>query len=195
MKVAIIRYNAGNIQSVAFALERLSVDYMVTDKAEEIGRSDKVIFPGVGQAHTTMQYLRYHKLDTLIQNLRQPVLGICLGMQLLCLHSEEGNTTCLGVFEETVKRFPDEKGCKVPHMGWNQVALTANGLPQLVPQADFYFVHSYYVPVNSYTTGVCEYILPFSAMMKKNNFMAVQFHPEKSGAAGEAVIRYFLQSF
>jgi glutamine amidotransferase len=192
MKIAIIRYNAGNIRSVAFALERLGAQPILTDQAEEIASADKIIFPGVGQARTTMQYLQERKLDEVIRNLRQPVLGICLGMQLLCRHSEEGNTPCLGIFDETVKKFPAGTHYKVPHMGWNQVNFIANGVKALMPPSDFYFVHSYYVPVNQFTTGTCEYILPFSAMMKKDNFMAVQFHPEKSGPAGESILRYFL---
>ena len=204
MKTAIIRYNAGNIQSVAFALERLQVQYVITDNPEEIAGADRVIFPGVGQAHTTMQYLREKKLDTLISNLRQPVLGICLGMQLLCRHSEEGNTPCIGIFNEEVKKFQADAQHKVPHMGWNRVVYILPDsrrendyldMVQLRYTDDFYFVHSYYIPVNSHTAGFCKYIKHFSAIMQKDNFLAVQFHPEKSGKAGERILHYFLTSF
>lgn len=195
MKITIIRYNAGNIRSVAYALERLGVSFSISDDPEEITSADKVIFPGVGQAQSTMQFLRQKKLDQVIRGLRQPVLGICLGMQLLCRFSEEGNTTCLGIFDESVKKFQPDNIHKVPHMGWNQIQFTANGMGHLALPADFYFVHSYYVPVNTYTIASCEYIIHFSAIMKKDNFLAVQFHPEKSAAAGEAVLRYFLDSF
>lgn len=195
MKTAVLKYNAGNIQSVAYALERLGAEFVVTDNPEELHSADKVIFPGVGQAHTTMQYLKERKLDDVIRSLKQPVLGICLGMQLMCRFSEEGNTACLGIFDETVKKFVSDDRHKVPHMGWNQIDFTANGLKSLLKEPYFYFVHSYYVPVNKYTLATCNYIVSFSAMMKKNNFLAVQFHPEKSATAGEAVLRYFLESF
>ena len=195
MKTAIIKYNAGNIQSVSYALERLGAEFVVTDNPEELLAADKVIFPGVGQAHTTMQFLKERKLDQVIRALKQPVLGICLGMQLMCRFSEEGNTQCLGIFDETVKKFIPDNQHKVPHMGWNEVVFTANGLGRLIPTSYFYFVHSYYIPVNSFTIAKCDYIVPFSAMMKKNNFLAVQFHPEKSAAGGEAVLRYFLETF
>ncbi|QOI98319.1 MAG: imidazole glycerol phosphate synthase subunit HisH [Flammeovirgaceae bacterium] len=195
MKTAIIKYNAGNIQSVAYALERLGASFIITDIPEEIASADNVIFPGVGQAQTTMAYLRKQNLDKLIRKLNQPVLGICLGMQLLCGFSEEGNTPCLGIFDETVKRFAPDAQHKVPHMGWNQVEFKTNGIGLFMQPANFYFVHSYYVPVNKYTIAQCHYGEPFSAMMRKDNFLAVQFHPEKSGQAGEHVLRYFLQSF
>ena len=193
MKIALIKYNAGNIQSVSFALERLGVNFIITDDPHEIQSSDKVIFPGVGEAGTTMQFLRERKLDDVIVQLKQPVLGICLGMQLMCRHSEESNTPCLGIFDEEVKKFKAEGDKKVPHMGWNQLTLTNGWLDKQLDQLDAYFVHSYYVPVNSFTSAICEYTVPFSAAMKKDNFYAVQFHPEKSAAAGELVLKSFLR--
>jgi imidazole glycerol-phosphate synthase subunit HisH len=193
MKLAIIKYNAGNIQSVSFALERLNVDFVITDNAEEIQRADKVIFPGVGEASTTMEYIRAKKLDNLIVNLKQPVLGICLGMQLMCKYSEENSTNCLGIFNEDVKLFVPEKEMKVPHMGWNQLKLSGGWLDGALQDQNVYFVHSYYVPVNQYTSAVTDYINPFSSAMRKDNFYAVQFHPEKSAAAGEKVLKSFLK--
>ncbi|HEY0740753.1 MAG TPA: imidazole glycerol phosphate synthase subunit HisH [Chryseosolibacter sp.] len=192
MKISILRYNAGNIQSVSFALERLGVDFTITDDAETIKKSDKVLFPGVGEANTTMQYLRDRKLDLLIKDLKQPVLGICLGMQLLCRHSEENNTECLGIFDEPVKKFEPKGNFKVPHMGWNQLALSQSWLDPKIDGENVYFVHSYYVPVNENTSAVTDYIVPFSAALQKNNFYAVQFHPEKSAQAGELVLKSFL---
>jgi imidazole glycerol-phosphate synthase subunit HisH len=178
--VAVIKYNAGNIRSVAFALERLGVVFTITDNHEEIHKADKVIFPGVGEASSTMKYLK------------QPVLGICLGMQLMCSYSEENNTTCLGIFDEQVKLFKPVHHEKVPHMGWNSLTLTNGWLDESVSGQYVYFVHSYYVPVNPHTTAITEYILPFSSALKKNNFYAVQFHPEKSSIVGEKVLRSFL---
>lgn len=195
MRIAVIKYNAGNIQSVAYALERLDVRFSITDNPEEIASADKVIFPGVGQAQTTMRYLREQKLDEVIRTLQQPVLGICLGMQLMCRFSEEGSTECLGIFDETVKRFLTNAQHNVPHMGWNQVEFTNNEIGPFMQPANFYFVHSYYVPVNKYTIAQCHYGQPFSAMMRKNNFLAVQFHPEKSAQTGDHVLRYFLHAF
>jgi glutamine amidotransferase len=192
MNLVIIKYNAGNIQSVSFALERLGIDFTITDRAEEIQRADKVIFPGVGEASTTMQYLREKKLDKVIQDLRQPVLGICLGMQLMCKHSDENNTECLGIFDETVRRFAPQPDRKVPHMGWNNLTLTESWLDPALENQFAYFVHSYYVPVNEFTTAITDYITPFSAAMHQHNFYAVQFHPEKSAAAGELVLKSFL---
>lgn len=191
--IAVIKYNAGNIQSVSFALERLNVDFSITDDPEAIKKADKVIFPGVGEASTTMKYLREQKLDQLITDLTQPVLGICLGMQLLCKHSEENNTDCLGIFEEDVKRFIPTTDQKVPHMGWNQLTAVNSWIDQTLEHSSVYFVHSYYVPVNKFTSAVTNYTVPFSAAMKKDNFYAVQFHPEKSAEAGQAILENFLR--
>lgn len=192
MKLVIIKYNAGNIQSVSFALERLGVDFSITDNPEEISKADKVIFPGVGEASTTMAYLRNKQLDRVITSLKQPVLGICLGMQLMCTFSEENNTDCLGIFQETVKRFLPQGDMKVPHMGWNNLTLNNGWLNSAIESQYAYFVHSYYVPVNPHTSAITEYIKPFSAAMHKDNFYAVQFHPEKSAQAGELVLKSFL---
>ena len=192
MKVAVIKYNAGNIRSVSFALERMGINFAVTDSEEEIRSADKVIFPGVGEASTTMRYLREMKLDKVIKELKQPTLGICLGMQLMCAHSEENSTPCLGIFDETVKRFAIDS-LKVPHMGWNTIEKVTDWLASAGEDTYFYFVHSYYVPLSSYTTAQTQYGLPFSASIRKNNFYAVQFHPEKSAGAGEYIIRTFLE--
>ena len=192
MRVAVIKYNAGNIQSVRYALERLGIDFIVTDEHEEITRADKVIFPGVGEASTTMAFLREKKMDQLIVSLKQPVLGICLGMQLMCRHSDENNTICLGIFDETVRKFTPEKELKVPHIGWNSLLRVSGWLSQELENQFVYFVHSYFVPVNQHTVAQTEYGSPFSAAMKRNNFYAVQFHPEKSAKAGEGVLRSFL---
>jgi glutamine amidotransferase len=190
--VALIKYNAGNIQSVSYALERLGIDFIITDKAEEIMKADKVIFPGVGEASTTMRYLKTYKLDQVIINLKQPVLGICLGMQLMCKHSAENNTACLGIFDEEVKQFTPTSDKKVPHMGWNQITSTNGWLQDLKGDENMYFVHSFYVPVNNHTTAITDYCILFSAAMNKDNFYAVQFHPEKSAQAGEQVLRKFI---
>ena len=194
MKIAVIKYNAGNIQSVRYALERLRADFLVTDEPEEITSADKVIFPGVGEASTTMAYLREKKLDQLIVSLKQPVLGICLGMQLMCRHSDENNTICLGIFDETVRKFIPDKGLKVPYIGWNSLLHVSGWLSQEIENQFVYFVHSYFVPVNRHTTAQTEYGSPFSAAMKKDNFYAVQFHPEKSATAGEQVLQNFLNA-
>jgi glutamine amidotransferase len=191
--IAVIKYNAGNIRSVTFALERLHVDFSITDNPEEIQKADQVIFPGVGEANTTMRYLKDRKLDILIKELKQPVLGICLGMQLLCAYSEENDTPCIGVFDEQVKRFQPQQHEKVPHMGWNSLIPTHSWLDGDVANKFVYFVHSYFVPVNVHTSAITEYIQPFSAAMKKDNFYAVQFHPEKSATVGEKIIRSFLK--
>lgn len=192
MKVAVITYNAGNIRSVAFALERLGVDFILTDSAEEIKKADKVIFPGVGEARSTMQYLQTRNLDVIIKDLRQPTLGICLGMQLMCRHSDENDTACLGIFDENVTRFHSGK-LKVPHMGWNTIEKTRDWLAPSLEKSYVYFVHSYYVPLNSCTTSETTYGLSFSASMRKDNFYAVQFHPEKSADAGILILESFLK--
>jgi len=192
MKVALVKYNAGNIQSVSYALERMNVDFEVTSEPEKITGADKVIFPGVGEASTTMEYLRNTKLDKVVKELKQPVLGICLGMQLLCRHSEENTTDCLGVFDEVVKKFEPSPKFKVPHMGWNSLLNAKDWIDVELNNKYVYFVHSYYVPVNPFTTAKTDYVVPFSAAMRKNNFYAVQFHPEKSAEAGEQILKSFL---
>ena len=194
MKLAIVKYNAGNIQSVSFALERLGIAFDITDDHETIAKADKVIFPGVGEARNTMAYLKERKLDTLIRGLRQPVLGICLGMQLLCKHSEEYDTPCLGVFDETVKRFIPSGALKVPHMGWNALRVTDGWLDPSLNGAHVYFVHSFYVPTNEWISAETDYIVTFSAAMHKDNFFAVQFHPEKSAEAGVKVLQSFMKA-
>jgi len=193
MQVAIIKYNAGNIQSVSYGLERLGVDFIITDQIEAIQKSDKVIFPGVGEASATMQYLKSKNLNEVIKNLKQPVLGICLGMQLMCSYSEENNTTCLGIFDEDVKRFTPTPDKKVPHIGWNQLRSVNEWLSGELEREHVYFVHSFYVPINTYTSAVTDYSVTFSAAMRKNNFYAVQFHPEKSARAGGLVLEKFLR--
>lgn len=194
MDIAIIKYNAGNIYSVAFALKRLGINPVITADKELIQKADKVIFPGVGEAYTTMEYLKEHKMKELIRNLKQPVLGVCLGMQLMCRHSEEGNADCLGIFDVDVKRFiSNQHEEKVPHMGWNTISDLRGGLftPELEDKF-VYFVHSYYVPLNADTAATTDYILPFSASLHKDNFYATQFHPEKSGSVGELILRNFI---
>lgn len=195
MDVAIIKYNAGNICSVDYALKRLGVAPIITADPEILRKADKVIFPGVGEALTTMEYLRAHRLDEVIQTLKQPMLGICLGMQLLCQHSEEGDTDCLGIFPADVKRFqPIRHEDKVPHMGWNTLSHVNSDLFKGDLEGKFvYFVHSYYVPVNAFTAATTDYIQPFSASLHKANFYATQFHPEKSGSVGEQILKNFLQ--
>jgi glutamine amidotransferase len=189
--VAVIEYNAGNIRSVINALNRLGAESILTDDAEKITKADKVIFPGVGEASTAMSYLKERDLDRVIKSLTQPFLGICLGLQLLCSHSEEGNTECIGVFKEKVKRFPP--GDKVPHMGWNNFTSIKGSLFEgLRDDDDMYFVHSYYAEKGSETIGTTEYIVPFSSALQRNNFFAVQFHPEKSAAAGQQILKNFL---
>jgi len=190
--IAIIKYNAGNIASVKNALERLGCKVIVTDNHEEIKKADKIVFPGVGEASSAMNYLKERKLDTLITSLQQPVLGICLGQQLLCNYSEEGNINCMGVFNVNVKKFPPND--IVPHIGWNNLDIkNKNDLfKNFTNNNDVYFVHSYYCELSENTTATCNYILPFSAAMQKNNFYATQFHPEKSALVGEKILENFL---
>ena len=194
MNVAIIKYNAGNIYSVVNAVKRLGITPEVTDSAEDIMKADRVLFPGQGEAKSTMAYLRDHHLDDLIRNLKQPVLGICIGQQLMCRHSEEGNVDCLGIFDTDVKKFqPSRHEDKVPHMGWNTLENLSGPLFQDLNEKDFvYFIHSYYVPVTPYTTATTNYIVPFSASLQKDNFFATQFHPEKSGSIGERILQNFI---
>ena len=198
MNIVIIKYNAGNIESVNNALMRLGTSAEVTADPVKIMAADKVIFPGVGEASTTMAYLKEHKLDELIRSLKQPFLGICLGQQLMCSHSEEGDVECLGIFEEKVKLFRPEPGqeyiTKVPHMGWNSIYNLNSPImsPELENQY-VYFVHSYYVEVGEHTIATCDYINPFSAALHKNNFYATQFHPEKSQKVGARILENFLK--
>ena len=194
MKVAVVKYNAGNIRSVDYALKRLGVEAVITADKEILQSADKVIFPGVGEAGTTMNHLKATGLDELIKNLRQPVFGICLGMQLMCRHSEEGEVDCLNIFDVDVKRFvPQKHEDKVPHMGWNTIGKTNSKLFEGFTEEEFvYFVHSFYVLVCDFTAAETDYIHPFSAALHKDNFYATQFHPEKSGKTGERVLRNFL---
>lgn len=194
MKVAILKYNAGNVFSVDCALRRLGVEPIVTDNVEQLRRADKVVFPGVGEASSAIAYLRSRHLDELIRSLTQPVIGICIGQQLLCRNSEEGNTECIGVFDTSVKRFSEAPGVKVPEMGWNTIKpLVDNPLLKGIDENSYvYYVHSYYVPVCDDTIAVTDYSLPFSAAMNKDNFYATQFHPEKSGGVGELILKNFL---
>lgn len=191
MDIKLIKYNAGNIMSVEFALKRLGIEVEVTDDFEKIKSADKVIFPGVGEASSAMKYLRERKLDLLIKDLKQPVLGICIGQQLLCTHSEEGDTQCIGVFEEKVKKFPPTD--KVPHMGWNNIFNLQTKLfdPSLENQF-VYYVHSFYAEIGKNTIATTNYILDFSAALHKDNFYATQFHPEKSGDIGSRVLQNFI---
>jgi len=195
MKVTIIKYNAGNIRSVLFALERIGCNAIVTDDPGMIISSDKVIFPGVGEASSAMNYLRERKLDELIISLKQPVLGICLGLQLLCDHSTENDTKCLGIFDNvTVKQFqPADKTLKVPQIGWNTIYDLQTGLfSKLAERSYCYFVHGYYANVSDYTIAKTAYVQPYSSALKKNNFYGVQFHPEKSAVNGEQILKNFL---
>ncbi|PTT42070.1 imidazole glycerol phosphate synthase subunit HisH [Chryseobacterium sp. HMWF028] len=189
--IAIIKYNGGNVSSVQNALNRLNVDSIITDDHEQILKADKVIFPGVGEASSTMKLLKEKKLDLLIPNLKQPVLGICLGMQLMCKGNEEGDTEGMGIFDINVRKFPAKD--IVPHMGWNTLSELASPLFSGIGDSnDFYFVHSYYCELSVFTTSVCDYILPFSASLQKDNFYAVQFHPEKSGIVGNQIVKNFI---
>ena len=189
--IAIIDYNAGNISSVQNALNRLGYESIITRNKDEILRADKVILPGVGEASSAMNYLNVHDLSDFIKELKQPFLGICLGMQLMCKSSEEGNVDCLGIFDSEVKYFPPK--AKVPHMGWNDLTdLKGDLFKNINPLEDVYFVHSYYAQLCDETSAQCDYILPFSAALQKGNFYAAQFHPEKSAAVGEQLLKNFL---
>ena len=193
MKVAIIKYNAGNIRSVDHALKRVGVEAVITDDHETILAAERVIFPGVGEAVSTMAYLKERELDKLLKELSCPVLGICLGQQLMCSWSEEGDTPCIGIFDQPVRHFPNDR-LKVPHMGWNSLDRVNGALiPAELKGSYVYFVHSYYVPVCEDTAAVSSYILPFSAAMQRDNFYATQFHPEKSGDSGELILKQFLK--
>lgn len=196
MSIVIIQYNAGNIQSVLYALERIGAEAMVTDNKEAILSADKVIFPGVGEASTAMNYLKERNLDQVISSLKQPVLGICLGMQLMCSFSEENNTDCLGIFNEQVKQFiPTEQSLKVPQMGWNTISHLKSNLFDGVPEESYaYFVHGYYASIGEHTIAQTNYISAYSSALHKDNFYGVQFHPEKSAAVGERIIQNFLNS-
>ena len=196
MNIAIIKYNAGNIYSVVNAIKRLGIEPLLTDHPEEIIKADRVLLPGQGQAKTAMACLREKGLDKVITQLRQPVLGICIGQQLLCRHSEEGDTDCLGIFDAEVKRFlPTDKCDKVPAMGWNNITELSSPLFAGMAKDDsnyVYFVHSYYVPLSDYTIAKADYITSYSAALHKDNFYATQFHPEKSGKVGELILKNFL---
>lgn len=197
MNVAIVKYNAGNIYSVVNALRRMGIEPTFTDDAELLKKADKVLFPGQGHAGKAMDYLRARRLDEVIKDLKQPVFGICVGQQLLCKHSEEGDTSCIGIFDAEVKRFqPQRHEEKVPCMGWNQLFDLKSPLYagfDNSPNPYVYFVHSYYVPVCEETIATADYILPYSASMHKDNFYACQFHPEKSGKVGEQILKNFLE--
>lgn len=194
MQVAVVKYNAGNIYSVMNALKRLGVEPLLTDDAQQLRKADRVLFPGQGEASGAMRYLREHGLDEVICSLTQPVLGICIGQQLLCRHSEEGEVDCLGIFDADVKRFsPTRHEDKVPCMGWNKIYDTDSQLMTGIEGQYVYFVHSYYVPLCPETIATADYIQPYSAALHKDNFYATQFHPEKSGSVGEHIIRNFLE--
>lgn len=190
--IAIIKYNAGNIKSVKNALTRLEYESIITDNANEIKSADKVIFPGVGEASSAMRYLREKELDKVIISLKQPMLGICLGLQLMCKHSEEGDSTCLGIFDADVKLFPPKE--KIPHIGWNNfLSLESKLFKNITINDDVYYVHSFYAEVSIETIATCNYIKTFTAAMHKENFYATQFHPEKSADVGEQILKNFLE--
>ena len=195
MNVAIVKYNAGNIYSVVNALRRMGIEPTLTDDAELLKKADRVLFPGQGHAAEAMEYLKARKLDQVIRDLKQPVFGICVGQQLLCKHSEEGNVDCIGIFDAEVKRFqPEKHEEKVPCMGWNSLYDLKSPLMAGVGEAPYvYFVHSYYVPLCSETIATTNYILPYSASMHKDNFYTCQFHPEKSGKVGELILKNFME--
>lgn len=200
MFLTIIKYNAGNIQSVLYALERIGVSAVVTDDKEQIQKADKVIFPGVGEASTAMNYLKERKLDVLIKNLSQPVLGICLGMQLMCRYSEENDTGCLGIFDEEVKKFDIKRSSdihnpspKIPQIGWNNIYdLRSNLFSGVLEESYCYFVHGYYAALGEHTIATTNYVQPYSSALHKTNFYGVQFHPEKSAGVGEQILKNFL---
>ena len=190
--IAIIKYNAGNIRSVQNALTRLGYESKITDDKEEILNASKVIFPGVGEASSAMKYLKDKGLDEVILSIKKPMLGVCLGLQLMCKHSEEGDTDCLGIFNAEVKKFPPKN--KVPHMGWNSFSkLKGELFKDIIPENDMYYVHSYYAETNEQTIATCDYILPFSSAMQQDNFYATQFHPEKSADVGTQLLKNFLE--
>ncbi|MBS3993232.1 MAG: imidazole glycerol phosphate synthase subunit HisH [Bacteroidetes bacterium] len=189
--IAIIKYNAGNISSVQNALTRLGYSSVITDDTATILSADKVIFPGVGEASSAMEYLKENGLDKVILEVKNPMLGICLGLQLMCESSEEGNTTCLGIFNTKVKKFPLTD--IVPHMGWNNFESIKGSLfKDIITKNDVYYVHSYYAEISEQTSAICNYIVPFSAVLQKDNFYATQFHPEKSAAIGTQLLKNFL---
>lgn len=193
MKVAIVKYNAGNVESVKNALNRLNVEPILTDDAKELNSADKVIFPGVGEARAAMEYLKERNLDSVIKNLKQPVLGVCLGMQLLCDFSEERDTECLGILPYRVRKFESEN-LKIPQMGWNNIFdLKSDLLEGLQENSYVYFVHSFYVEAGKETIATCDYGVKFSAAVQHKNFYAVQFHTEKSGVLGERILENFLK--
>ena len=207
MKLVIVKYNAGNIQSVLYALERIGMEAVVTDDHQQIKEADKVIFPGVGEASSAMGYLQERGLDTVIKNLQQPVLGICLGMQLMCAFSEENNTNCLGIFNEQVKWFknihpkvPSQSSTssvlpqsKIPQIGWNNIYHLQTPLFKGIPENSYcYFVHGYYAALGEHTIATTDYIQPYSSALHKNNFYGTQFHPEKSAAVGEQILKNFI---
>ncbi len=199
MNVVIIKYNAGNIRSVSYALKRLGIEPEITADVAKIQAADRVIFPGVGEASTTMAYLKKEGLDEVIKNLKQPVLGICLGLQLMCKHSEESDTECLGIFDTNVRRFVPPAGkefeLKVPHMGWNVISDLKTGLFDASLEKQYvYFVHSFYAEMCNETIATSNYILPYSAALHKNNFYATQFHPEKSGDMGSRILENFIKN-
>lgn len=193
--IAVVKYNAGNIRSVLNALGRLGIEPVLTDDARVLRQADRVVFPGQGEAATAMAYLREHRLDTVIRSLTQPVLGICIGQQLMCRHSMEGDTGCLGIFDADVLRFsPQRQQDKVPQIGWNSIHDLSTPLMDGIPEDSFiYNVHSYYVPVTKYTIATCDYIVPYSAAMNRDNFYATQFHPEKSGGIGARILQNFMK--
>ena len=195
MNVAIVKYNAGTVYSVVNALRRMGIEPLLTDNAEALRKADRVFFPGQGHAGEAMDYLRARRLDEVIRDLKQPVFGICVGQQLLCKHSEEGNTDCIGIFDAEVKRFqPKNHEDKVPCMGWNQLYDIKSPLYNGLNDGDYvYFVHSFFVPICAETIATADYIQPYSASMQKDNFYTCQFHPEKSGKVGERILKNFLE--